>query len=544
MSFNPHALTACSLNRPCRQANTEHLANLQVGQARSDAKRQVEAAGEIVCMLFDRGENAIMARANGVIYIYSEAQSDFVSLFDRSTYTRLLTETSGPRHPNWRELSAAERTLPPLSTLLPGYAAKRHTRFGYGFSEEWRAFVEAQTPKPASSEAVAAGGATSSTACRSPDPITVRTPQHFTSRSLQFSAVRTPSSSVVPGDHDAIRFGADGCLTGQQQAQQQRPQPLCATRVAAPPRPRGLRVSHEFTSSPAVVATSTANPSTPSIINLMVSVPDPEAGGATRPVPSVQGLIQSFQAGTPANTLVQTSLPVFPSTQHDVLPVAPTLQSSVSQWRSAVAITSVGEPSMTPGSMKSPVPELSIVRQEEPSPMPLTKDAPSALQLMAADLSSAIRDLPGLIPSPGSAFNLAGSVSRAASTGPDRSVTGESLSPEVAQALANALLPMMKADETSAVDPAAFTRYLQLAGLHMGSTDVRSRPRAQQLNLPIWLQISDRSISNVIAMDNQAFSHLLWKEFVETYPNFRTFYTPRLFSNEELAHQRDVRRER
>ena len=93
---------------------------------------------------------------------------------------------------------------------------------------------------------------------------------------------------------------------------------------------------------------------------------------------------------------------------------------------------------------------------------------------------------------------------------------------------------MMKADELNAVDPAVFTRYLQLAGLHMGSTDVRSRPRAQQLDLPIWLQISDRSVSNVVAMDNHAFSYLLWKEFVETYPNFRTFYTPRLFSNDEL----------
>ena len=121
---------------------------------------------------------------------------------------------------------------------------------------------------------------------------------------------------------------------------------------------------------------------------------------------------------------------------------------------------------------------------------------------------------------------MAESVSRAESTGPDRSVGGESLSVEAAQALANALLPMMKTDELNAVDPAVFARYLQLAGLHMGSTDVRSRPRAQQLDLPIWLQISDRSVSNVVAMDNHAFSYLLWKEFVETYPNFRTFYTP------------------
>ena len=51
------------------------------------------------------------------------------------------------------------------------------------------------------------------------------------------------------------------------------------------------------------------------------------------------------------------------------------------------------------------------------------------------------QSLPGLIPSPGSAFELAGSVSRAESTGPDRSVGGESLSVEAAQALANALAP-------------------------------------------------------------------------------------------------------
>ena len=229
-------------------------------------EHQLEAAGEVVCMLYDRGENAVMARANGVIYIYSDERRDFVSLFDRSTYTQLLTESAGPRHPNWRELSAAERTLPPLSSLLPGYAAKRHTRFGYGFSEEWRAFVEAQTPKPASSETVAAGGSTSTTAVSQSGPViasqsgpldasqsgplgSVQSGPLGTSqsgplgtsqsgplgtsqsgplstsqsgplgsvavRTPRCSAVRTPSDSVDPSDHGAIRFRADGHLTGK-----------------------------------------------------------------------------------------------------------------------------------------------------------------------------------------------------------------------------------------------------------------------------------------------------------------------------------------
>ena len=250
----PHALTAYMLNRPCRHANTEHLANLQVGQARSDAKHQLEVAGEVVCMLFDRGENAVMARSNGVIYIYSDERRDFVSLFDRSTYTQLLTESAGPRHPNWRELSAVERTLPPLISLLPGYTAKRHTRFGYGFSEEWRAFVEAQTPKPVCSGTVAAGASTSTTAVSQSGPV-------IASQSGPLNAsLSGPLSSMLSGPLNTARpdlsvqcspdlkrlsrFPAITMQSGseqmdvtpdkQQQAQQQRPQHLVRSSCCGP----------------------------------------------------------------------------------------------------------------------------------------------------------------------------------------------------------------------------------------------------------------------------------------------------------------------
>ena len=386
-------------------------------------EQQLEAAGEVVCMLYDRGENAVMARANGVIYIYSDERRDFVSLFDRSTYTQLLTETAGPRHPNWRELSAAERTLPPLSSLLPGYAAKRHTRFGYGFSEEWRAFVEAQTPKPASSETVAAGGSTSITAVSQSGPViasqsgplgTSQSGPLGTSQSGPLSTSQSgplgtsqsgPLGSVQSGPQATQSIPAITVQSGseqmdispeRQQMQQQRVQPLCAARVA-PPRPRGLRASREFASSTAVVATTSAHPTTPSVINLMVSATEPGAGGTTAPTQSVQGLIQSLQAGTAANPSVQT--PSTPKSKETPKPIEveqissdSSSEISTSSEKLAAKPEKAPEPKAKPKKMV-PREEAKEARPDLPKPTrkptPLRPDRTSQLWTLSVPTRSA-----------------------------------------------------------------------------------------------------------------------------------------------------------
>lgn len=104
-----------------------------------------------------------MARSNCVIYIYSDEKRDFVSLFDLSTNKQLQTNTPNPRDTNWRE-RVTMRTLPTFSSSLRVYSEKRHTRFGYGYSEEWLVFVESQIPNPEISKTAAEKGSNSTKA--------------------------------------------------------------------------------------------------------------------------------------------------------------------------------------------------------------------------------------------------------------------------------------------------------------------------------------------------------------------------------------------
>ena len=153
--FKPSAFTSYHVFNPCGHANPEFLALPQAEQARHALTKQLADENEVVCYLEDRGDYAFMMRATGTIFIFDEAVNDFVNGFAFQTYTGLKKQLVIQRSKHFRALNNAELTLPEEERDLPGFAQKRHMRPGYGFSEEWKLFVEQRSRKEFAIEASA-----------------------------------------------------------------------------------------------------------------------------------------------------------------------------------------------------------------------------------------------------------------------------------------------------------------------------------------------------------------------------------------------------
>ena len=162
--------------KPRGPANPEPLVFLQAEQARHTLMKQLADDNEVVCYLDDRGDYAFMLRATGTIFIFDEEVKDFVNGFALQTYSSLKKQLVIQRSKHYRALTDAELILPGDERDLPGFAQKRHMRPGYGFSEEWKQFVEQRSRKEFAVEASASAASrnlaafVSSTSASTPGP--------------------------------------------------------------------------------------------------------------------------------------------------------------------------------------------------------------------------------------------------------------------------------------------------------------------------------------------------------------------------------------
>ena len=252
---------------------------------------------------------------------------------------------------SWHELSVAERTLPPFNSSLPGYSAKKQMRFNYRFSEEWLAFVEEQTPKPSSGETVTGGESTSTTVMLQPGPLSASQSKPF--NTSQFGPVGSAQSGPqttqsIPRTTTQLDILPEKRI----ELQLRHAQAMTAGRVV-PSQPKGLKALQEFIGSPEVVATTTANHSTPMevgpvSVSQQFGTTHPTAGtqqnqAGAQSVPFLQYVRnqQSARPATAAIQTVQTSTSAVPLRNAPTVPTSQTIPARNVHILSSIPKTSV-----------------------------------------------------------------------------------------------------------------------------------------------------------------------------------------------------------